>query len=99
MHMQQVSRGPAFRIRRSKTRVGDRVRFSLASVFLPDPEEALGRLSLESEVEGVIVDFSDSGTLPAVFAVVDVVRRQTVVVPVNQLRLEPDEHSSGKDLA
>jgi hypothetical protein len=32
------------------------------------------------------------------FAVVDVVRRQMVVVPVEKLRLEEDKGPSGKDL-
>jgi hypothetical protein len=80
--------------RRWQTQVGDRVRFSLDSVFLPDPQEALAALSLNSEVEGTIVDFSDSGQVERAFAVVDAVQRRTVVVPVDKLRLQ-----SGKDLA
>ncbi|HMF76278.1 MAG TPA: hypothetical protein VK604_11500 [Bryobacteraceae bacterium] len=90
--------GPAFE-RGSKTYVGDRVKFSLGSVFLPDPEETLAALSLASELEGTIVDFSDSGSAPRAFAVVEIIRRQMVVVPVDKLRLEQDEHPSGKDLA
>ena len=82
-----------------KTQVGDRVRFSLDSVFLPGPEEALESLSLQSEVEGTIIDFSDSGDISRAFAVVDVVRRQIVVVPVDKLRLEPDADQSGKEIA
>jgi hypothetical protein len=81
-----------------KTRVGDRVRFSLASVFLPDAQEVLAALSLASEVEGTIVDFSDSGQAERAFAVVDVVQRRTIIVPVDKLRLETDEDESGKDL-
>jgi len=84
---------------RWKTQVGDRVSFSLTSVFLPDPAEVLAALSLESEVEGTIVDFSDSGQVPRVFAVVEVVRRRTVVIPVDKLRLESDEDQSGKESA
>jgi hypothetical protein len=80
---------------RWQTQVGDRVRFSLDSVFLPDPQEALAALSLDSEVEGTIVDFSDSGPVERAFAVVDAVQRRTVVVPVDKLRLQ----QSGKDLA
>ena len=40
---------------------------------------------LEDEMEGTIVDFSDSGQRPRFFALVDVVRRQTLVVPVDKL--------------
>lgn len=38
-----------------------------------------------AEVEGTIVDFSDSGSVPRMFAVVEVLQRQTVVVPVANL--------------
>jgi hypothetical protein len=81
-----------------KTFIGDRVKFSIENVFLPDPEQTLKTLSLESEVEGTIVGFSDSGNRPRAFAVVDVVRRKTVVVPVDKVRLERDENPNGKDL-
>jgi hypothetical protein len=37
-------------------------------------------------VEGIVVDFSDSGDVPRVYAVVEVVERRTVVVPVGRLR-------------
>jgi hypothetical protein len=88
---------PAHRARGWKTQIGDRVRFSLESVFLPGPEEALESLSLKSEVEGRIIDFSDSGDVRRAFAVVDVVRRQIVVLPVDKVRLEPEEDQSGKE--
>jgi len=75
---------------------------------LPDPENAVGSLSLTSEVEGTIVDFSDSGGTPRAFAVVEVVRKATVVVSTSSLTLVemtgPDsirpirsESSGGKD--
>jgi hypothetical protein len=83
--------------RERKTHIGDRVRFSVASIFLPDPEAAV--LSPTSEMEGVIVDFSDSGNARRAFAVVEVVRTETVVVPVNKLRLQSEGFPSGKDLA
>ncbi len=84
-------------MRRCETRVGDRVRFSLASVFLPDSQDETALV--ESEVEGVIVDFSDSGPVAQVFAVIELERRCTVVVPVEKLRLVPHEQQSGKDPA
>jgi hypothetical protein len=68
------------------TRKGDRVSFGRSDVFLPSPEEVLLGLA-DEELEGVVVGFSDSGGQPRVFAVVEVVRRQEVVVPVNRLRV------------
>ena len=70
----------------SPTREGDRVRFRCADIFLPSTEEVLA-LSSTTELEGVVINFSDSGTEPRVFAVVDVIRRQNVVVPVEKLRV------------
>ncbi|MFL6301911.1 MAG: hypothetical protein ACJ72H_00080 [Candidatus Sulfotelmatobacter sp.] len=71
--------------RRLNTDVGDRVRFTLASIFLPDVSEVL--LSAASEVEGTIVDFSDSGAAPREFAIVEMVHKQRVVLAVATLRL------------
>lgn len=39
----------------------------------------------EKELEGTIVDFSDSGQKERFFAIVDVVRKQSVVVAVEKL--------------
>ena len=83
---------------RWETEIGDRVSFALENVFLPDPEESLASLVLDAKVEGTIIGFSDSGNAPRAFAVVDVVRRRIVVVPVDKLRLEPDEDQIGKEL-
>ena len=68
------------------TEVGDRVRFSVADVFLPNPEAVFVAGPGEGEVEGTVVDFSDSSSKARVFAVVDVLLKQTVVVPVEKLR-------------
>ncbi len=68
------------------TRVGDKVRFSISDVFLPQPEGVFVVAPGETEVEGTIVDFSDSGSRVRVFAVVDVVRRQTVIVPAEKVK-------------
>ncbi len=54
--------------------------------------------STEGELEGTIAGFSDSGTTPQAFAVVDVVSRRMVVVPVEKLMLQEQEGSKGKDL-
>jgi D-arabinose 5-phosphate isomerase GutQ len=62
------------------------VRFRVADIFLPSAEEVLA-LSPTAELEGVVIDFSDSGSTSRVFAVVDVIRRQNVVVPVEKLEV------------
>ena len=56
-------------------------------------EEIRAGFSETSELEGTVVDFSDSGAASQVFAVVEVIRTQTVVIPVERLRLlESPEH-------
>ena len=67
------------------TQIGDRVRFQLSSVFLPSAETVLGTLRPESDVEGLIVKFSDSGSSTKEFAVVEVIQKVTVVVPTVSL--------------
>ena len=58
----------------------------MSDVFLPSAEEVLA-LSPATELEGVVIDFSDSGSQARAFAVVDVIRRQNVVVPVEKLQV------------
>ena len=70
---------------RKLTQTGDKVRFRISDVFLPNPDALLVIPPAEEEVEGTIIDFSDSGQKARFFALVDVVRRQTVVVPVEKL--------------
>jgi hypothetical protein len=59
----------------------------LCDVFLPSPEEVSGPPLADVEAEGRIVSFSDSGPTHRAFAVVDLDDGQTVVVPVDKLRL------------
>lgn len=73
-------------MRGAVTEVGDKVRFSLSDVFLPNPEGVWVAAPGEEQVEGTVVDFSDSSSKARVFAVVDVFLRQTVIVPVEKLR-------------
>ena len=40
-----------------------------------------------TELDGTIIDFSDSGDSSQVYAVVEVVRKQSVVVPVAKLKI------------
>jgi len=72
------------------------VRFRISDVFLPGPAEILAGTSKGLEMEGEIVDFSDSGLEQRVFAVVQLPGPQTVVVPVARLEVvkaveSPDE--------
>jgi hypothetical protein len=62
------------------------VRFRISDVFLPSPDVFSFNVVDGEELEGTIVNFSDSGHKERVFAVVDVVTRQTVVVPVEKLK-------------
>src|SRR5271157_1908861 len=73
--------------RRLPTLAGDKVQFHLADVFLPAAEEIRHAFFDLDEIEGTITDFSDSGSVPKAFAVVEVILRQTMVVPVEKLEL------------
>lgn len=74
--------------------MGDRVRFLISDVFLPSPETVFAPPPAEVEVEGTVVAFSDSGHTARAFVVVDVVRKQAVVVPVEKVVTVP---SSGRE--
>lgn len=65
---------------------GDTVRFQIADVFLPAVDDLPKVLISTEELEGTVVNFSDSGLLPRVFAVVDVIARRSFVVPVEKLQ-------------
>jgi len=67
------------------------VRFHLSDVFLPTPEEVCSLPTGETELEGTIVSFSDSGQRHNYFAVVDVIRKQSVVVAVDKLGVVTEE--------
>jgi hypothetical protein len=71
--------------READTRKGDRVSFERSDVFLPSPEELLPAPA--EEIEGVVIGFSDSGTQSRVYALVEVVQRQEVVVPIEKLHV------------
>src|SRR6476469_6026403 len=71
------------------THVGDKVRFSVDDIFLPNAESVFVAAPGEVEVQGTVVNFSDSGHTPRMFALVEVVRRQTVVVPIEKLQPLP----------
>jgi len=71
----------------TSVQIGDRVSFRIADVFLPDPPKVLANLTVDLEVEGVIVDFSDSGNNPCAYAMVRVTPKQMVLLPMHALRI------------
>ncbi len=71
----------------STPQVGDRVSFRISDVFLPEPPEVLASLTVEAETNGVVVEFSDSGSSPRAYAVVQITPKQKVVLPVGALQI------------
>lgn len=65
------------------TQIGDRVRFAVADVFLPGTGPGFPE---PPELDGTVVEFSDSGDRKRAFALVEVVKRQLMVVPVEKLQ-------------
>lgn len=59
----------------------------MSDAFLPGADELVVFAAPEEKVEGTVVDFSDSGPKPSFFAVIDVIRRRTVVVPVEKVEV------------
>jgi hypothetical protein len=68
-------------------RIGDRVSFRVSDVFLPEPAEVLATLTPDVEANGVIVEFSDSGSKPRAYALVRITTSQSVLLPVAALRV------------
>jgi len=68
-------------------REGDRVSFRIADVFLPEPEETLAALTVDAVAEGTVVEFSDSGSQPRSYAVVEITPRQKALVPLSALHV------------
>ena len=78
------------------TQKGDTVWFCISDAFLPSADE-LGVFATDEKVEGTVIDFSDSGPKPAYFAVIDVIRRHTVVVPVEKVGIVPGKPGNVRD--
>jgi hypothetical protein len=75
--------------------VGDKVRFQLSDVFLPGPGGVFPSLPEETELLGTVLNFSDSGAKTQFFAVVEVVRKQSLIVPVEKLEIIKAPPSEG----
>lgn len=74
-------------LRRGFTQKGSLVRFRLADVFLPNAADLRAVFGENEELEGTVIDFSDSGSKHDAFAVVEVIEKRTAIVPVEKLRL------------
>lgn len=79
---------------RCPTNKGDWVRFLASEVFLASQEDLLSDQDSPAEMEGVIIDFSDSGTKLRAFAVVELMNGQTIVVPVEKLTMRKPAESA-----
>ena len=71
----------------ASAQIGDRVRFRICDVFLPEPAEVLAQLTPEVETNGVVVEFSDSGSNLRAYAVVRISPHQAVLLPVSALHV------------
>ena len=71
------------------TEKGAQVRFRVSDVFLPNPPDVLG-MDVDDEIEGRVIDFSDLGSRRQYFAVVEIVRKHTVVVATDRLASTKD---------
>ena len=69
----------------SSVGIGDRVSFRIADVYLPEPAEVLAGLTPDVEANGVVVEFSDSGSSPRAYALVRISASQSVLLPVTAL--------------
>lgn len=66
------------------------MRFRLADVFLPSADGLRAAFQEEDALEGTVVDFSDSGSRANAFAIIEVIQKETVVVPVEKLEIEEE---------
>jgi hypothetical protein len=74
------------------------VRFRISDAFLPEAEELPVLASPTEKLEGTIIDFSDSGLQLRHFAVVDVITRYAVVVPLERLEVvQPQDRSPSSE--
>jgi hypothetical protein len=62
---------------------------------MPNAEEIRAVSRDMDEVEGTIIGFSDSGSTPRAFAVVEVIYKQTLVVPIEKLLIRNDPETAG----
>ena len=63
------------------------MRFQVSDVFLPSPGGVFAAVPEETELEGTIVGFSDSGLKSRFFAVIEVVKTESLIVPLEKLEV------------
>jgi len=56
-------------------------------VFLPNTSDLRADFSDGDEIEGTLIDFSDSGERPHAFALIEITQKRTVIIPVEKLHL------------
>jgi len=98
-HSSCIRHWQAFSARRrlgdTHTQPGDKVRFLVSDVFLPSPGVLSAIAEDETQLEGTVLSFSDSGQKPRFFAVVEVRRTHALVVPVERMNVV--KSSEGQD--
>jgi len=67
----------------------------VSDVFLPSPGVLSAIAEDETQLEGTVLSFSDSGQKPRFFAVVEVRRTHALVVPVERMNVV--KSSEGQD--
>jgi hypothetical protein len=66
------------------------VHFRPADIYFPKPSKVLMELHNDEQLEGKVIDLSDSGTQKDAFAVIKIDRiTQPVLVPVDRLEVMP----------
>jgi protein tyrosine phosphatase (PTP) superfamily phosphohydrolase (DUF442 family) len=72
------------------TEIGSYVRLPVHSVFLPCQDEVRRFADGDEELDGIVLGFSDSGGSSNAYAVVEVKRTMSLVVPIHALKLITD---------
>ena len=63
------------------------MRFYVSDVFLPNPADLSAAFFEAEELEGTVIDFSDSGRTHNAFALIEVVQKRTVIIPTERLQM------------
>ena len=76
------------------------VRFRVVDIYFPDPSKVLLDLHHDEEIEGEVIDLSDSGSDKEVYAVIKVEGlEQLLTVPTERLELAETLHVPPEDEA
>ncbi len=63
------------------------MKFHVSDAFLPSPAELHAAFSGAEELEGTVIDFSDSGKTHRAFALIEVTQQRTVIIPTRRLEM------------